>query len=219
MLPIPDTQHNHKWAATLVKTKPNTFGQIEELQTFTPMYGLGLEGPIVDEILESLFAVTNRNRTQLRQALQCSLLTLAQCIMHASSSTVYSFVHRRGTNQAKAVLRYKDRSFSDTHMTKVLDALASCGYVRYEKGFKGKDVPMGLATLWLVDSSFASWVSEHIESLKVVQFVEQRETVVLNNEAGGEKRKDYDENDQTHSMRQRIISGSSVLGRRLTSQR
>ncbi|MEM5534973.1 hypothetical protein WNY58_01090 [Neptuniibacter pectenicola] len=210
MLPIPDTQHNHKWAATLVKTKPNTFGQIEELQTFTPMYGLGLEGPIVDEILESLFAVTNRNRTQLRQALQCSLLTLAQCIMHASSSTVYSFVHRRGTNQAKAVLRYKDRSFSDTHMTKVLDALASCGYVRYEKGFKGKDVPMGLATLWLVDSSFASWVSEHIESLKVVQFVEQRETVVLNNEAGGEKRKDYDENDQTHSMRQRIISGNKA---------
>lgn len=213
MLPIPDTQHNHKWATALVKTKPQTYGYLDELKTFSPMYGLGLEGPIVQVMFETLFKVSNRNRKAVRQALQCALLTLAQCAVNTSSTVMYGFVHRRGTDRTQVFQRYKDRGFSDEHLKKVLDELAECKYVRCEKGFKGEDVPKGLASLWLVEPSFSDWLEEHRESLHVVHFVEQRETVVLKSDAEGVKFKDYEDDEQTVVMRERIFVGNALRTR------
>lgn len=97
MIPMPDTQHNYQWASALVATKPKTFGHIDELQTFTPMYSHGVDGGIVREMYKALFKVSNRNAKSTLQALQSALLCLTQCSRFSSASVKYAFVHKRTT--------------------------------------------------------------------------------------------------------------------------
>ncbi len=210
MLPITDTQHNHQWATALVKAKPKTFSHLDELQTFTPMYGYGLDGPIVQEMYKVLLTVTNKNAKAMLQALQCALLTLSQCAGNTSSTIECAFVHKRTTKRTGTITRYKDRIFNDEQLTRVLDALKECGYVRYEAGFKGQGVPQGLATLWLVDASFTDWLAEHADSLRVVSFSELEECVVMNSDDKGAKLKDYSDDDHTNAIRERILEGNEL---------
>lgn len=210
MYPIPDTQHNHQWAKTLVQSKPKTFCHLDELQTFTPMYRYGLDGEIVEDMFSKLLTVTNRNRKAVRQALQCALLCLAQCATHDTKLVRHGFIHKRTTKREKVITRYKDRAFNDAQMTSVLDELADLGYVRYEKGFKGEDMPQGLGTLWLVETSFSDWLVEHGDSLRLVTHVEQLEVVVLNNDGEGARLKDYIDNDLTAAMRERVVAANGL---------
>lgn len=208
MLPIPDTQHNFQWAKALVATKPRTFGHIDELQTFTPMYSHGVDGQIVREMYKTLFKVNNRNAKSTLQALQSALLCLAQCAQFSSESVKYAFIHKRTTKAKRTISRYKDREYSDRNLTSVLDALADLGYVRYVPGFKGEGVPKGLATLWLVEDTFADWLTEHQGNLTLVAFCNDREELILKDKDGNLK--EYDDDGLTQAMRSRIAAGNGL---------
>ncbi len=210
MYPIPETQHNHRWAKTLMHSKPQSFSLIDELQTFTPMYRYGLNGEIVEQMFCTLFTVTNRNRAAMRQALQCALLCLAQCSTQDTRSVRYGFIHKRTTKREKVIARYRERLFNDTQLNTVLDELSGLGFVRYEEGFKGEGMPQGLSTLWFVEPPFSDWLAEHGEALQVVTHVEQTEPLVLNSDEEGARLKDYTDNDQTIAMRERVVAANTL---------
>jgi hypothetical protein len=202
MIVIPYLAKNHQWAKALATSKPKTYHHIQEFQSFTPMYAHGLEGDIVDVMFNTLFPKVGNNAIKgKRQALQSALLSLAQCAVLSTDTSLCTFIHKRTTQHQKDVKRYKDRDFSNKVFTTILDELATLGYVRYEKGFKGEDAGTGLATVWIVCSPFIDWVIEHLASLKVISFREYNESLVLKD---SKSRVDYLDNETTRGMRQRL---------------
>ena len=202
MILIPRIADNPQWYDALKKSRLRNFDGVDELQTFTPMYGYGLEGEIVQNMYSALFPkVGNRGAKGRRQALQSALLCLAQSVLNTTGAAVCGFTHKRTTKRVGTLKRYKNNSFSGSLFTEALDSLASLGYVKCEKGFKGEDAAFGLVTLWLVDVSFGDWVTEHLSKLSVICFEANPETLRLKVNS---KLTDYDDDDHTRSIRQRL---------------
>lgn len=203
MLPLPNTQPNYQWLKTLEHTHPELVKTKKEVRSFYPEYTMGLSGDSIQTIFETCFpSVTNRNTKATLQALQSAFLSLSQCVDFNTNDSILGFLHGRSTARSASIERYKDRSYSNTVFTKVLDTLREYGFISCYTGFKGAGHPYGLTTLWVVEEPYVNWLTEHRHWLSVINFAPDKELLILRDNK--KYLVDYPEDADTKALREHI---------------
>tara|TARA_R100000655_G_scaffold79128_1_gene118537 strand:- start:479 stop:1819 length:1341 start_codon:yes stop_codon:yes gene_type:complete len=206
-LPAPLSRRNYKWEAVL----PNRVfpGDLpEEIWTFSPDYGSGLAGEGVERLFSDLFpGISNRARTGQRQALMAALLALVQCSRATTGRQSIGFLHERTTRSFKEPARYKVCDYGKRPFTEALDTLAKAGLVKCHKGFRDKEAPLGVSSLWLPGTQLNEWLAACGE-LSVITFRPVRETLILRD--GSRVPLDYQDGEETRAMRDRIEAANAL---------
>lgn len=209
IIPTALTQRNYTWEASN-RNHPTIERDQGDIWSFRPDFGLGLSGPIVNDVFSALFpAVGNRGRSSQRQALMSALLALAQAeIDPKRKSGRCGFLHERTTKRKGTLKRYKVCDFNTTQFTKALDALKSWGFVIYNKGYKHQDAKQGVASFWMPEPPFRQWLNEHMADLEVVSFREAVEAIRFRDK---DKRLcDYVDDENVIAMRERVDASNRL---------
>jgi len=128
---------------------------------------------------------------------------MAQAAVATNSSQVCGVIHSTSNTPPKVASRYKQGIVADTGLAAELKLLEHHGFITSHKGFKGKDSPQGLSTLWFPATQLIEWLTYHEASLEVGKVNGKFELLRLKS-LSSKSLEDYTDTDTTTRMRDHL---------------
>jgi len=200
----PNAQENHKWQAALNKSDfGGTLLSGRPLATITPNKALYLSGGPVDRFSARIHGKLSNRAKHRVVTLGCALYAMAQAAVATDSSQVCGVIHSMSNTPPKVAPRYKQGIVADTGLARELKLLEEHGFVTTHKGFKGKDSPQGLSTLWFAATRLIDWLAHHEKALEVGKVKGEFELLRLRS-LGSKSLEDYTDTDDTTRIRDHL---------------